>query len=59
MAELDKRCGTCKWWNYSETAERNICTADVPLWVCPRDIDFRRKTHRNDGEDCPCWEAKK
>jgi hypothetical protein len=56
---MDKRCGTCKWWEKQEQIfaikDRGECRHPLPLaiqWAKPELMPI------NLGSTCPCWQSK-
>lgn len=61
MSDLDKRCGTCRWWR---SEGKPMCSDAEAVGFCmyPQDRlpDAVNMEHMyaDEGATCPCWGAK-
>lgn len=58
--ELERRCGTCRWWGFTLSAAESAaavvkpCDFPLPIW-----LDEPWSSHAHAGTDCRGWEPVK
>lgn len=51
---MDKRCGTCGWWEHDNEWRMRQCHCPIPKSIIPLDIELD-VTAADEGKECRCW----
>lgn len=57
MTNPDKRCGTCRWWEYRPAFKMGDCMYQNDVLPSSAILDHELML-AHEGTNCPCWQPK-